>query len=79
MIKARQCGQTIINLDGPEGNAMILLGYAKRLANQLSLDSERISIEMTAGDYTHLVRTFDKYFGDVVVLETNHPALLYAS
>ena len=76
MFKSRTCGLTVINLDGPEGNSFVLLGYARKLARQVGLDSERVHIEMTAGDYSHLVRTFDKYFGDVFSLETNKPELL---
>ena len=57
-----------IDLTGPDGNAFVLLGIARRLANQLSLDWEKIKKEMTMTDYENLVVTFDKYFGDYVDL-----------
>jgi len=57
-----------IDLTGPEGNAYVLLGYAKQYARQLGLDFEQIQKEMTSGDYENLVQTFDKYFGDYVTL-----------
>ena len=31
---------------------------------------------MMDGDYTNLVRTFDKYFGEFVILETTNEELL---
>lgn len=62
-------GEFIIDLTGPKGNAYYLLGTAKSLAKQLGLDADRINIEMTSGDYENLIQTFDKYFGDYVVLE----------
>jgi len=31
---------------------------------------------MKSGDYTNLVRTFDKYFGEFVILETTNEELL---
>lgn len=57
-----------IDLTGPDGNAFVLLGKAKGLCRDLGLDYEKVSDEMTAGDYDHLVETFDKYFGEYVTL-----------
>jgi hypothetical protein len=45
------------------------MGYAKRFARQLNLDGTKIIEEMTSGDYENLLVTFDKYFGDYVILE----------
>jgi hypothetical protein len=45
------------------------MGYAKRFARQLELDGDSIINEMKAGDYEHLVSTFDKHFGEYVILE----------
>ena len=59
----------IIDLTGPEGNAYVLMGYAKKYARQLGLDSSAIIAEMTAGDYDNLIEVFDGYFGDFVILE----------
>ena len=61
-----------IDLNGPEGNAYYILGTANNLCKQLDLDDDtkqRISDEMTSGDYEHLILTFDKYFGKLVDLE----------
>lgn len=57
-----------IDLTGPDGNAFVLIGTAKRLSRQLGLDGEMIAEEMMLGDYENLVEVFDKYFGDYVDL-----------
>ena len=62
----------VIDLTGPQGNAYFLLGTANNLCKQLDLDDEakqKISDEMTSGDYEHLIKTFDKYFGMIIDLE----------
>ena len=58
-----------IDLTGPDGNAFVLLGRAKGYAKLIDLDGDKIIHEMTQGDYEHLVETFDRYFGDYVILE----------
>ena len=45
------------------------MGYARKLAKQLDLDSTKIIQEMTSGDYENLIETFDNYFGEFVILE----------
>jgi hypothetical protein len=57
-----------IDLTGPDGNAFVLIGTAKRLARQLGLDGDMVAEEMMLGDYENLVEVFDKYFGDYVDL-----------
>jgi hypothetical protein len=57
-----------LDLTGPEGNAFVLLVYAKRLGSQLGLDSDAIVAEMMSSDYEHLVEVFDREFGDLVLL-----------
>ena len=71
MIRKKQenYGPYVIDLTGPQGNAFVLLGYAKQFARQLKLDGNKIATEMQESDYEHLVQTFDKYFGDYVILE----------
>ena len=65
----------IIDLDGPDGNAYNLIGVANNLMrrgfgrNALGRDISEVLNEMTSGDYNNLVRVFDKYFGDMVILE----------
>ena len=74
MIRAKQehTGPIIIDLTGPDGNAFALIGLATRLAKQLGIDSHTINViktKMMSGDYEHLLKVFDKYFGDFVILE----------
>lgn len=69
----------VIDLDGPAGNAWNLIGAAENYGKQLSYSKEmraEIIEKMTSGDYTNLVKTFDEYFGDYVILETNQKSLL---
>lgn len=69
MIRNKTQQQIIIDLTGPDGNAYALMGYAARFGSRLGLDVKKIHEEMMAGDYEHLVETFDRYFGDCVILE----------
>lgn len=60
-----------INLNSPEGNAFVLLGIADNLGKQLGFDSFRIKCikdEMKLSDYEMLIQTFDKWFGEYVIL-----------
>jgi hypothetical protein len=58
-----------IDLSGPDGNAFVLIGLARKYAKQLNLDAEVITIEMmAAGNYEQVLTTFDKYFGKYVDL-----------
>ena len=61
--------EIVIDLTGPDGNAYALLAYAKRFAQQFDLDFNQIKDEMTSGDYENLIRVFDDYFGEIVILE----------
>ena len=67
--KIENKGPIVIDLTGPEGNAFVLLGYAKQYAKQLKFDEKKITSEKMEGDYEELLETFDKYFGDYVILE----------
>jgi len=60
---------TVIDLTGPQGNAFYLMGFATKNARKFGLNSSDILEEMKSGDYEHLVSTFDKYFGEYVILE----------
>lgn len=69
-IRKKRIGRkVVIDLTGPQGNAFALLGAATTYARQLELDAEKIIAEMKSGDYENLVMTFDKYFGEYVILE----------
>ena len=57
-----------IDISGPDGNAFVLLGYAKSYAKDLDLDFSEIHREMMAGDYENLLLVFDKHFGKYVDL-----------
>ena len=60
-----------IDLTGPEGNAFVLLGYARKFGKQLGYDEERIeriTEEMTLTDYEGLLHTFDREFGSFVTM-----------
>lgn len=57
-----------IELTGPDGNAFFLLAQARKLSRELDLPQDKVYTEMTGGDYTHLVNTFLRYFGDMVTL-----------
>ena len=69
IIEKRFNREVVIDLTGPEGNAFVLLGYAKQYGKQLGLDFKAIQEEMMSGDYEHLIEVFDREFGNYVVLE----------
>ena len=77
MIRRKKERKPVINLDGPDGNAFALMAYAKRFAEDMGyVSDEAILNNMRSGDYTNLVKTFDKYFGEYVILETRDEELL---
>jgi len=59
----------IIDLTGPEGNAFMLLTYAKKFSEDLGKDYKEIQAQMSSGDYENLIKVFDDAFGDFVILE----------
>tara|TARA_Y100001963_G_C6587436_1_gene356392 strand:+ start:273 stop:497 length:225 start_codon:yes stop_codon:yes gene_type:complete len=71
-IKKKTYKKRTIDLTGPDGNAYFLLGTANSLCKQLGFEDDvkqKISDEMTSGDYENLIETFDKYFGSIIDLE----------
>ncbi len=66
MIKKKE--EVVIDLTGPEGNAFVLMGYAKKFAEQLGKDGDLVVLEMMSGDYENLVQVFDLHFGHHVTL-----------
>ena len=54
-----------IDLNGPEGNAFVLLGFAQQWAKDLGKDAKAIKDEMTSGDYKNLVSVFEREFSNV--------------
>ena len=68
-----------IDLDGPKGNAFVILGTAKSLAKQIGysdLQTEEILEQMRKADYDHLMHVFLKYFDAYVDLWTADKNLL---
>ena len=60
-----------IDLTGPEGNAFVLMSYAKRWGRQLGYSEHRIKCiidEMKLTTYDGLIHTFDREFGLFVTL-----------
>ena len=60
-----------IDLKSPQGNAFSLIGLAGSLGKQLNMTKFRIKCiqdEMMLSDYEMLIQTFDKWFGDYVIL-----------
>ena len=75
-VKFKLPAKKVIDLDGSQGNAYVLLGFANGFAKDLGLDATAIRNEMTSGNYANLVKVFDNYFGDYVDLVTTNPDLL---
>jgi hypothetical protein len=57
-----------IDLQGPEGNAFMLLALSKSLANKLGMDWSLIHSEMTSSDYEWLLQVMDYHFGDFIIM-----------
>ena len=60
-----------IDLTGPEGNAFVLMGCARRWGRQLGYSEHKIKCiidEMRLTTYEGLVHTFDREFGQFVTL-----------
>ncbi|MAJ89951.1 MAG: hypothetical protein CMD08_01575 [Flavobacteriales bacterium] len=74
MIKSRdelECRKIEIDLHSKNGNAMYLLSLVDALGKQLSIPKEvRSDIKkvMMMGNYENLIKTFDIWFGEYVIL-----------
>ena len=71
--------EIVIDLDGPDGNAYNVLGLAKRYARDIGYASDEMDTmfnRMRSGNYENLIKVFDEYFGDYVILETTNEELL---
>lgn len=71
--------QREIDLDGPDGNAMIMVALADSTAHQLDYDEDerkKLCDDLMSFDYVHLVKTFDKHFGDYFTLYTKEVDIL---
>ena len=57
---------TIVNLDGPEGNAFMLLAIAESEMEGMGIDRDEIDAildDMKSGDYNYLLETMDEHLG----------------
>ena len=52
----------IVDLRGSQGNAFVLLGYARRWAKELDLDGDAICSQMMSGDYENLLKIMKENF-----------------
>lgn len=55
----------ILELTGRDGNAMMILGKAQRVARQAGWAEGKVKLmlkEATSGDYDHVLQTMMKYF-----------------
>jgi len=60
-----------IDLTGPDGNAYVILGLAKKLCKEFGMTKtyeKDLLDEMMSSDYENLIKTFDKSFGSVVTM-----------
>jgi hypothetical protein len=79
MIRKRRPEEpTIINLDGPDGNAYVLMSILSRSFKMSGLDPKNALEEMRSGDYPNLLRVFDRYCGGTFTLVTEDQKLLNA-
>jgi len=70
MIRDKQPkSEIVVDLTGPDGNAFVLMGMASKFARQLGIDKDEVISKMKSGDYENLIKVFDGYFGDFVILE----------
>ena len=69
IVRKKKNSKIVIDLTGPDGNAFVLLGLAKRLCAQFELEYDTVRNEMTSGDYENLVQILEKYFGSVIIME----------
>jgi hypothetical protein len=58
-----------IDANGPQGNALFIMGFAKKIGRQLEAESiweegttENLIKNMMSGDYEHLCTTFNEQF-----------------
>lgn len=73
MIKSKESLNRGIEIDltGPDGNAYVIMGYAKRFGKQIGMSDSYIKEmleKMMSSDYENLIKVFDDEFGSVVTL-----------
>lgn len=78
IVKKKAHRKLHIDLDGPDGNAIVIAGIARNIARRSGLDADAITEEMMSSDYINVLKVFDKYFGSIVVFETEQTDLIEA-
>ena len=70
MIKSKETKSKGIEIDltGPDGNAYVILGLAKRLCREFDIPFKPLMEKMTSGDYENLIKVFDNKFGSFVTM-----------
>jgi len=71
--------EMIVNIDGPDGNAFHLIGIAVTLGRDTSMKEDEIKHmkqEMMEGNYINLLKIFEEYWVEYVVLETKNEEYL---
>ena len=69
--KVEKKGPIEIDLTGPDGNAYVILGLAKRLCKEFGMTKQYekdLLNEMMSGDCENLIKVFDDKFGSVVTM-----------
>jgi hypothetical protein len=66
--KKKKAGKLEIDLTGPDGNVFHLIGTGRNMCGQLGIDKNEFTKEMMSGDYENAINTFEKYFGEFVIL-----------
>jgi len=61
-----------LDISGQKGNAFAVLAYAKRFSEELGYNTDEILSKMVAGDYEHLLREFNHWFDDIIMLVSPH-------
>lgn len=60
-----------IDLSGPQGNAIVIIGTASKLGKQVGMSQEEVNEmveDMMSSNYEHVIRVFDRHFGQFVDL-----------
>ena len=63
--KTNETAKPTLELSGRDGNAMMILGTAQRVAKKAGWSKEKIDTvfaEATSGDYDNVLQTMMKYF-----------------
>ena len=68
-LSEKPLGNVEVDLSGENGNAFVLMGYARQWAKQLEYskdDIDKLLKDMQSDDYEHLLEVLEEHFGDYV-------------